>query len=148
MNKRLLFFGIAALVFLLDRATKLLVVDYIPLGSSVDAGPISISHIVNTGTAFGLFNGAGGLFSLFFIVAALTVSVYLVVKHQTFEKRLQPALGLVLGGALGNVVDRFVYGAVVDFIDVHFWPVFNIADAAITVAIVLLVILEWKKSKN
>lgn len=107
MNKRLLFFGIAAIVFLLDRVTKLLVVNYILLGSSVDAGPISISHIVNTGTAFGLFNGAGGLFSLFFIIAALAVSIYLIVKHQTFEKRLQPALGLVLGGAPGKYLIAF-----------------------------------------
>ena len=141
MDKRITFFGTAALVFLLDRITKLLVVRNLSLGESVDVGFISITHIVNTGTAFGFLKSAG----IVFTIAALLVSAYLMWKHSTYESRLQPALGLVLGGALGNVVDRFIYGAVIDFIDVHFWPVFNVADAAISVAIVLLVILEWKK---
>jgi|SRR3989344_899490 len=141
MNKRIVFFGTAALVFLLDRITKLLIVHKLALNSSVDVGPISLVHIVNTGTAFGLLKSAG----LIFTVAAIIVSIYLVVKHQTYDSRLQPALGLVLGGALGNVLDRFIYGAVIDFIDLHFWPVFNVADAAISVAIVFLIVQEWKK---
>ena len=143
MNKRLIFFGTAALVFLLDRITKLLIVHNIFPGTSVDVGPISLVNIVNTGTVFGLLKSAG----IIFTVAAILVSVYLIVKHKNYDLRMQLPLGLVLGGALGNVVDRFVYGAVIDFIDVHFWPIFNVADSAITVAIALFVIVEWKKSK-
>ncbi|MBS3125651.1 signal peptidase II [Candidatus Woesearchaeota archaeon] len=143
MNKRLIFFGTAALVFLLDRITKLLIVHNISPGTSVEVGPVSLVHILNTGTAFGLLKSAG----LIFTVAALLVSIYLIVRHQNYDSRMQLPLGLVLGGALGNVVDRFVYGAVIDFIDVHFWPVFNVADSAITIAIVLFIIMELKKSK-
>ena len=143
MNKRLIFFGTAALVFLLDRITKLLIVHNISPGTSVEVGPVALVHILNTGTAFGLLKSAG----LIFTVAALLVSIYLIVRHQNYDSRMQLPLGLVLGGALGNVVDRFVYGAVIDFIDVHFWPVFNVADSAITIAIVLFIIMELKKSK-
>lgn len=141
MQKSIIFWSFAAGVFLLDRLTKLLVVAMIPLGTSIQIGPVSLLHILNTGTAFGFLKSAG----LVFTVVALLVSMYLILKHKEYDKNFQPALGLVLGGALGNVVDRFVYGAVIDFIDLQFWPVFNIADSAITIAIVLLIVLEWKK---
>ncbi len=143
MKKPTIFWSFAVGVFLLDRITKLLVAAMIPLGTSINIGPISLSHVLNTGTAFGLLKSAG----IVFTVVALLVSGYLILKHKEYDKRLQPALGLVLGGALGNVVDRFMYGAVVDFIDLRFWPVFNIADSAITIAIILLIIIEWR-SKN
>ncbi|MEM3154994.1 MAG: signal peptidase II [Candidatus Woesearchaeota archaeon] len=143
-RKYLSFWNIAVFVFILDRITKLLVTKYVPLNSSIDFPFFSISHVLNTGTVFGLFKNA----SWFFIIFAASVSVFLILKHKTFSKTLQPILGLILGGALGNLLDRLVYGAVVDFIDFHFWPAFNIADSAVTVAIILLLYREYALKKR
>lgn len=142
-DKYVNFWSVAIFVFLLDRITKFAVVKNIPLNHSIDFSFFSLSNILNTGTAFGLLKNA----SWFFIIFAAAVSVFLVLKHKSFSQKLQPALGLILGGALGNLVDRFLYGAVVDFIDFHFWPAFNVADAAISVAVVLILWFDWTKKK-
>ena len=142
-NRNVVFYGVAASVFLLDRVTKLLTVHYIQSGSGVHFPFISFVHVLNTGTAFGLLKNASLLLGLF----AFIVSMFLVAKHVSFDRKLEPVLGLILGGALGNLADRILYGAVIDMIDVHFWPVFNVADAAISVAIVLLLALDIKASK-
>lgn len=138
------FWNVAIFVFILDRITKFLVTEYIPLNSSIDFPVISISHVLNTGTAFGLFKNA----SWFFVMFASAVSVYLILKRKTFSESLQPILGLILGGALGNLVDRLLYGAVIDFIDFHFWPAFNVADSAVTVAVILLLYREYIPKKR
>lgn len=145
MEKRLNFWVIAIGIFLLDRITKFLVVKFIPLNSSIELFPFfSISHVLNTGTAFGLFKHA----QWFFIIFAAAVSVFIILKHKTFQPKMQYILALVLGGALGNLFDRLVYGAVVDFIDFHVWPAFNIADSAVSIAVVLLLWQELKKSHH
>jgi len=143
-RKYLGFWSIAVAIFILDRITKFLVTKYVPLNSSIDFPIISISHVLNTGTAFGLFKSA----SWFFIIFASAVSVYLILKHKTFGKNLQPILGLILGGALGNLLDRILYGAVLDFIDFHFWPAFNVADTAISIAVVLILVREYIPNKQ
>jgi len=144
-NKLLAFWNVAIAVFLLDRITKFFVLKFIPLNSSVDFPLVSISHVLNTGTAFGLLKNA----SWFFIIFAAAVSVFLILKHKTFSKKFQPILGLILGGALGNLLDRILYGAVIDFIDFHFWPAFNVADASISIAVVLILYIEyWPKKRN
>ena len=86
--------------------------------------------------------------SWFFIVFAAAVSVFLILRYKTFSVELQPVLGLVLGGAIGNLLDRLLYGAVIDFIDFHFWPAFNVADSAITIAVVLLLWREFRPNKR
>ena len=138
------FWNLAIAVFILDRITKFLVAKYIPLNSSIDFSFVSISHVLNTGTAFGFFKNA----SWFFIVFAAAVSVYLILKHKTFSAQLQPILGLILGGALGNLLDRLLYGGVLDFIDFHFWPAFNVADSAVTIAVILLLYREYVPQKR
>ena len=143
-NKHIVFWSVALSVFVLDRISKLLVLKYIPLNSSVDLKIFSLTHILNTGTAFGLFKNA----PWFFIVFAAAVSVFLILRYKTFSDNLQPLLGLILGGALGNLLDRLVYGAVVDFIDFHFWPAFNIADTAISISVVLLLLREYWPQKR
>ncbi len=143
-RKYLTFWSVAIAVFILDRITKLLVTKYIPLNTSIDFPIVSISHVLNTGTAFGLFRNA----SWFFIIFAAAVSVFLILKHKTFAEKMQPLLGLILGGALGNLLDRLLYGAVIDFIDFHFWPAFNIADSAVTIAIILLLYREYVPQKR
>ena len=124
----------AAVVFGVDHLTKWLVVRDIAYGDQVPAsGPITLHHIHNTGAAFGLFPG----FQAAFLVVAVVVSAYiLVVGHRAGNGVLtQVTLGAVLGGAAANAVDRFRQGYVVDFIDLHRWPVFNVADAAIVAGI-------------
>lgn len=126
----------AVTVFVLDHLTKWLVVRDIAYGEQVPAsGPVTLHHIHNTGAAFGLFPG----FQAAFLVVAMVVSVYiLVVGHRAGNGALtQITLGAVLGGAAANAVDRFRQGYVVDFVDLHRWPVFNVADAAIVVGILV-----------
>jgi signal peptidase II len=128
--------GSAAVVFGLDHLTKWLVVRDIAYGEQVPAsGPVTLHHIHNSGAAFGLFPG----FQAAFLVVAVVVSAYiLVVGHRAGNGVLtQVTLGAVLGGAAANAVDRFRQGYVVDFVDLHRWPVFNVADAAIVVGILI-----------
>ena len=100
----------------------------------------------NPGAAFSFLSDAGGWQRWFFTVLALGVSVWIVtmLRRHTSEFRLSLALTLILGGAIGNVIDRLRFGAVVDFIQWHvngyYWPAFNIADSAITIGAVLMVI--------
>jgi signal peptidase II len=135
---RTLFFAIALGVFVLDRLTKYLVVTTIR--ADTEKGPIAgfiwIQHIQNSCAAFSLC-GPG---QLAFLAIALAVVVALAVYE---FQHLGPiwvhaVLGLIMGGALGNAFDRLFYGSVTDFLAVHWWPTFNIADAAITIGVVAL----------
>jgi signal peptidase II len=143
-NKHLVFWSIALVIFLLDRISKFLVLSFIPQNSSIDLKIFSLTHIYNTGTAFGILKNA----SWFFILFAAAVSVFLILRHKFFSPELQPVLGLILGGALGNLLDRLLYGAVIDFIDFGFWPAFNIADGAVSIAVVWLLLREYVLQKR
>ena len=131
-----MFWATALCVLALDRVTKLLVLAYLPIASSKGLGPIALTHVRNTGTFFGLGKGAGLFLGLF----AGAVCVYIISEYRKNPINVQPLLALVFAGAFGNLLDRIVHGSVIDFIDLKFWPVFNIADAAITVAIVWLLV--------
>ncbi len=144
MAKHLVFWSVAIIVFILDRISKYLIINFIPENSSVNLKIFSLTHVLNTGTLFGLMKNA----SWFFVIFAMAVSVFLILKYKTFPDNLQPILGLILGGALGNLVDRLLYGAVIDFIDFHFWPSFNVADSAITIAVILLLVREYVLKKR
>ncbi|HSP65677.1 MAG TPA: signal peptidase II [Candidatus Deferrimicrobium sp.] len=128
--------GTAALVFLLDHLTKWLVTQNIALGDQVPAtGPITIHHIENRGAAFGLFPQM----QFIFLAVAGAVAGYILVAGRRFGPGVFPQvlLGMVLGGALANAVDRVIQGYVVDFIDLQRWPVFNVADMAIVSGILI-----------
>lgn len=134
-----LLLGTAAVVFIADHLTKLLVTHNIALDTQVPAsGPITIHHVHNSGAAFSLFPQAQWLF----LVVAAVVSLYIVFAGHRFGsgRGTQMILGLVLGGAVANAVDRAVQGYVVDFVDVHRWPVFNVADSCIVIGILLAVL--------
>jgi signal peptidase II len=134
----LILVGTAVLIFVLDHLTKQLVAQRVVLGTRVDAGPISIAHVRNSGAAFGLFPEYHWLY----LVVAGVVGIYILASAYRFGTswwRLA-VLGLILGGALSNGIDRLVYGYVVDFIDVHWWPVFNVADSAIVVGVIIAVL--------
>ena len=138
--------AVAAVVLVLDALTKQWAMSTLPDGPIELFGPVRLALTRNSAGAFGL----GGAFVPFLAVAALGLVVYMVVVGSATEKLpMAVALGLILGGAFGNVVDRvfrspgFLRGAVVDFIDVGFWPVFNVADSAITCGCLLLLVASW-----
>jgi signal peptidase II len=143
------FFFIAAAVLLLDRLAKWSVASNIPLHNSVTVIPgcFRLTHVENTGAAFGLFAEStaqwkiGALVS--FSVIALIVVSMLLWKHSHSLSTTTIGLSLILGGATGNLWDRMLTGHVVDFLDFYVgsyhWPAFNVADSAIVVGAILLV---------
>jgi signal peptidase II len=106
-----------------------------------------ISYVTNTGAAFGLFPDQGGLLVVVaFVVVVIIVAYY---RHLPAERwLLHLSLGLQLGGAIGNLLDRVRYGYVVDFIDVGFWPVFNLADSAILIGVAILAYYLWRDEQE
>lgn len=134
-------------VYLLDQLTKIAVKAYIaPTLQFIDILPFfSIVYVQNTGSAFGLFKSLGNVFFISVGIVATVVMAYLIVNDP--PQRL--VYSLFIGGALGNITDRVLYGYVVDFLDFyigrHHWPAFNIADSALSVGMVLLVWLSFGK---
>jgi signal peptidase II len=130
---------IAIGVFLLDRLTKSLVAAQIPYGTEVSVIDhlVGITNVHNSGAAFGV----APALAIFFLIASVAVSIGLVVYVVRNPSNLwsDAVLGLILGGTLGNGYDRITFGTVTDFVNVHFWPVFNVADSAISIGVVLLV---------
>lgn len=128
------------MVFVLDRLTKSIVSATIPYGTEVQVvgNLVGITNVRNSGAAFG-FAPVG---PWFFLVASVIVTVALIiyVLRQPGDLRADAVLGLILGGAVGNAFDRVLNGGgVTDFINFHFWPVFNLADSAISIGVVLLI---------
>lgn len=145
---------VATLVFVLDRITKAAVVASLPLYETREIlGPyVRLSHVRNTGAAFGLAQDRTTLLSVLSIFAVLAILYY----YRTLAMRsplLAGTLGMQLGGALGNLVDRLGQGYVVDFIDVGFDPgprfwSFNVADSSIVVGIIAVVGLLWLSERK
>jgi signal peptidase II len=150
MRKYMFVLSIAALIVALDQATKWYIRHTVGLYESIVVidSLFHITHVRNSGGAFGLFAGAHAAWRLPFF---LSVSVVAVVGLLAFVRRvgvrqrlLLFALGAILGGALGNFVDRMVSGEVTDFLDFHwhgwYWPAFNVADSFITTGMVILLL--------
>lgn len=144
--------ALSGVVIALDQITKLLILRSFVLGDSLPLVPgFNLVLVYNSGAAFSFLADAGGWQKWFFVALALGVSVWIVgmLKQNAAERLLALALALILGGALGNVIDRIVYGAVVDFLDFYIgqwhWPAFNVADSAITVGAALLV---WEQLRS
>ena len=128
-----------ALLIAVDQIVKGFVATQMDLFQSIELWQfIKLTYIHNTGAAFGILNGSRILFVLF--TAALLVLVALVWR-KAWMKRYYCAVSLILGGALGNCIDRIFRGYVVDFIDFTYWPVFNIADIAVVCGTILLAVL-------
>jgi signal peptidase II len=135
-------------VLLLDQWTKYMVQEKLPLYQSVEVikGFFDLTHVRNTGGAFSVFGGEkGGIGSYLFVAVSLLaigVILFLVFKSKEDGGLLTLSLSLILGGAVGNLIDRFRYGEVIDFLDFHlhtfYWPVFNIADSAISIGVILM----------
>ena len=138
--------SIASLVVLLDQVTKNLIVRGLTVGEQLSVlGPFArFTHIRNSGAVFGIMRGAGAYFTFFSIVAAGVLILVLFFSRKA-SVLVKVGLGLVLGGAIGNLIDRLRFGAVVDFIDLGInesirWPSFNIADLTITVGVIFLAV--------
>ena len=129
----------AIIVFVADRVTKSLVSSEIPYGTEVDlfGNLVSITNVRNSGAAFGVAPAGAGLFLIASVVVAIGLAVY-VMRNQG-DGLSFGALGLIMGGTAGNGFDRIAYGTVTDFVNLHFWPVFNVADSAISIGVVLLI---------
>ena len=150
MGPKYIWFASAFLVgLILDQATKLSIVDRFYYGERlvVIPGVLDLTHVRNPGGAFSLFADGPFEWRMTFFVGATVLAIGLLivflVRHEE-EDRLTPlALGLVMAGAVGNLIDRIAYGEVVDFIDVHLWagyiwPTFNVADSAIVLGVFFL----------
>jgi signal peptidase II len=132
--------GVVVLVVLVDQLTKWWAVDRLPSGPVHVIWRLDFSLSYNTGSAFSLFQNATGILV---VVAVVLVGVLLVLVWRAPTLGRAAILGLILGGALGNLSDRFFrgqHGAVVDFVDFHFFPTFNVADSCITVGCILLIL--------
>ena len=135
----------------LDQVSKFILARFVPLYSSVPVIPgfFSLTHIRNKGAIFGMFNRSGvksvTLLLMTASIVALGFVIFYFIKTPASHRWTKVALSLILAGAVGNQIDRFVRGSVVDFLEVHvkgfYWPTFNVADACISTGAVLLAAL-------
>ncbi|MBI4440181.1 signal peptidase II [Candidatus Woesearchaeota archaeon] len=134
-------FAIAASVLLLDQISKIIVLKFIGIGNEVNIFSwMSLNVSLNNGIILGLFRGANLLFA-FITLIVLGIALFYIDRLEPYY--LIPA-GLILGGGIGNLIDRIFHSAVVDFIDLRVWPVFNIADSAISIGVIASLYLLWK----
>ena len=153
-SRRVLVAVVASAVFVLDRITKIAVSSSVPAGSSVDVVGqwVRISHVTNSGAAFGLLPERTTLLSILSVVAVFAI-VYYYRRLAADSRLIAATLGMQLGGAIGNLIDRIGQGYVVDFVDVgipggpRFWA-FNVADSSIVVGIIAVSVLLWWQERQ
>ena len=136
------FFLIALLVVVADQLSKLWIRSNLLVGQSLpEEGFLQLTHVRNTGASFGLFQDQSFALTIVAIVGIALILVYALIIHHRFfpsDNLLgKSALGLILGGTIGNLIDRLHFGYITDFIDIGIWPAFNIADSAITVGVII-----------
>jgi signal peptidase II len=140
----------------MDQVSKLVIDYYVPLHQSneVIAGFFSIVHVQNRGAAFGLLAHIPGAAHIFLITSLIAIALILVYFRWIKEGEVWTpiSLSLILTGAVGNLIDRFRLGSVIDFLDFHYhgwhWPAFNVADSSITIGVILLAIkILWGEKK-
>lgn len=146
---------LALLIIVLDQFTKVLILGNFQYGDSrFVTGFFNVVRVHNTGAAFSFLAGAAGWQRWFFVGLGLAATVFITVmlKRHGQQTLFATALTLILGGALGNVIDRLLHGYVVDFIQLHYggwyFPSFNIADSAITIGAVLLIWDEIRRVRK
>ena len=148
----MLWLGIAVIVVLLDQVSKITMSRLLVYGQSEMITPyFNLVMVYNQGAAFSFLANSGGWQRWFFSGLAFVVSLAIIwMLHKNKTQRLFCwALTLILGGAVGNLIDRLLYGHVIDFLDFHIgtlhWPAFNVADSAITVGAALFVLDELRR---
>jgi len=160
MRSLRIWFGFSAVLVVLDQITKIVIQRALAPGQSIDVLPPALSLVLayNPGAAFSFLASGSGWQRYFFVAIALIASaliIYMMSKHRS-DRFLCFSLALVLGGAVGNLIDRAFHGAVVDFVLVRWpggprlldpWPAFNLADSCITIGAVLLIWDSFRRSR-
>ena len=149
------YFSITAVIVLLDQLTKQIMLSVLAGGEVIAVtGFFDLVLLYNRGAAFSFLADHSGWQRWFFIVLAFAICAWLLtlLRHHQDETLLPTAFALIIGGALGNVIDRFVFGAVVDFLYFHVgrygWPAFNLADSAITLGVILMLTGQLKGQRG
>ena len=158
MNRYVLIALVASATTVLDQITKALVFASIPLHTEIPviSGLFSLVHVRNRGAAFGFLNRHDISWQFWlFLAATLVAAVVIVILARNARPKeyvFFTALGFIFGGALGNLIDRVRYRAVIDFLDFYWkdwhWPAFNVADIAICCGAVLAVLVSWQRGKD
>lgn len=145
-NERIFFF-IAFLTIITDQSIKYLVRTKINLNGSIEVikNHFFITHITNSGSSFGMFSG----YNLALLIIGIVFVSLIIYNRKEFciDKLSSFATGLIIGGAIGNILDRILFGHVTDYLNFLFWPVFNMADSCITVGVMILLYLTIKKKE-
>ncbi len=148
----MLWLGLAAVVVLLDQLSKITMSRLLAYGESeVITGYFNLVMVYNPGAAFSFLSNQGGWQRWFFSALAAGVSIFIVwmLKKNAQQRMFCWSLSLILGGAIGNLIDRIAYGHVIDFLDFHIggwhWPAFNVADGALTIGAALFVLDELRR---
>ena len=159
MNKHYLVFAVTVLVILvLDQVTKIYVDSRMNLHDSIPViqGFFNITYVRNPGAAFGIFATSSPLFRAVFLISVTVGALLLILYYVTTVKEREPllhlGLSLIFGGAAGNLIDRVRFGEVIDFLDFYIgsqhWPAYNVADSAISVGAVLLLVSLIRKREE
>lgn len=142
-----LFFFLSALVIVaLDRLTKYWIMQNLPENSSIKIIPriLLITHVKNSGASFGLFQGYANVLAVISVIAIiLIIFIKIYLKFDSYFYNI--AIGFILGGAIGNLIDRIFYGEVIDFLNFAYWPVFNIADSFIIIGFGIVIIFLFRE---
>lgn len=154
--------GLAAIVIIFDQFTKRLIIGFMKLGETMEVTSFfNLVHAVNPGAAFSFLANAGGWQRWFFTALGLAVSAFIIftIFRNSSQKLFCFALAMIMAGAVGNVIDRLLYGHVVDFLQVHhsllsplfpggYFPAFNVADSAITLGAICLILDEFLRVRR
>jgi len=140
--QNVVFFLTALLVVAADQLSKIWIRSNLAAGESLpETGLFRLTHVHNTGASFGLFQDQSFALTIVALIGIIVLLLFVFFFYRRFpflDSRLgRPALGLILGGTVGNLIDRLYLGYITDFIDIGIWPAFNIADSAITVGVIL-----------
>tara|TARA_Y100000034_G_scaffold126612_1_gene178073 strand:+ start:253 stop:666 length:414 start_codon:yes stop_codon:yes gene_type:complete len=135
VNKNHIFFFVTSLILVIDRLTK-----FLSTSITFNSDFFSINIVKNQGVGFGLFQGQ---YYFILFVSLIVLGVIIYYYNSIPNSYVNIAIALILGGTLGNLYDRLAYGYVIDFLDFKVWPVFNIADTALVIGTILLIIYFW-----
>lgn len=144
-KKLFLIFSISIFIVLLDQLTKYLVSKYMPLSQSIPLikNVLYLTYIHNTGAGFGILRGWN---TILIFISLIVIGIILFYFDKIIKERyIHIPISLILGGAIGNLIDRVFLGYVIDFIDFRIWPAFNVADSCITIGALWLIVYFWKK---
>lgn len=143
-----MFYIIILGIIVIDQITKLIVNNSLSYGQSIPVinNIFHLTYVRNRGAGFGILQGQR---ELFILITILIITVLFIYRHRTERNRyLDIAMGLIIGGALGNFIDRIRLHYVIDYLDFRIWPVFNIADSAVVVGVGILILYLWKSEDN